>query len=687
MERRCVSVRPGIQCDAARTSIAVTTIFRYHAFISYSHADRKWAAWLHRAIETYRVPKRLVGDGSPARLSPLFRDRDELASSSDLGARIEQALAESAALIVICSPKAAASPWVNEEARRFAALGRVDRIFCLIVDGEPHAAQRGFDEAFECFPSEVLRHAAEPIAADVRPNGDGRQVAKLKIIAGLLRVGLDDLRRRDLQRRNRRLALLSGASLVGIVLTSALAAAAWLARNEAEANRIRAEREAETARRTTQFMVGLFNVVDPGEARGRSITAHEILERGVENIHRELRDEPTVQATLLETMGRVFTGLGLYRRSAELLEESLTAQPSNPSATVALGDVLYLNGDYDAAYRTYESAIVALGTTPWNADWSGAINGQADVLTKRREYERAIALYKRAFDNDVAEWGVNDTRAAHSLKGLAMAQLYSQDVKGARVSYQRALDAYRATLGPDHPKVAETINDLGAVAYFDRDLDAASAYYREALPLFRKVFGDVHPEVSTILNNLGRIELERNDIDAAQPLLEESVAIDRKLGKSEHDDFVFSLVSLALVQRARGNLDASMKLLDEAEALARRYEHQMWGPIDVARAEIDCAQGRIDAASRVLRQAKTKIRAARAEDELGQLAILDNVEGDCSSRRGERDEAERLLLDSLAAIEKHWGERSLFAADARRRVAAHFERTGELAMSARYRTD
>ena len=118
----------------------VDSSLRYWAFISYSHRDRKWGDWLHRAIETYRVPKALVGNGIPARVFPVFRDREELAGAVDLTARIETALAESRNLIVICSPRSAASRWVNEEIRRFAHSGPADRIFAFIIDGEPNAA-------------------------------------------------------------------------------------------------------------------------------------------------------------------------------------------------------------------------------------------------------------------------------------------------------------------------------------------------------------------------------------------------------------------------------------------------------------------------------------------------------------------------------------------------------------------
>ena len=143
---------------------------RYWAFISYSHADKRWGDWLHRALETYRVPKHLVGKTEafgpvPRRLYPIFRDREELSASSSLGTNIERALQQSRSLIVICSPDSATSLWVNEEIKSFKSLGREDRILALIVEGEPNASDgRGrVSPDQECFPEALrFRAGAEP---------------------------------------------------------------------------------------------------------------------------------------------------------------------------------------------------------------------------------------------------------------------------------------------------------------------------------------------------------------------------------------------------------------------------------------------------------------------------------------------------------------------------------------------
>jgi WD40 repeat protein len=190
--------------------------FKYRAFISYSHRDKVWGDWLHKTLETYRTPARLVGrasrDGTvPKRLYPVFRDRDELPSSASLGDNIDAALRESCYLVVICSPTAAVSRWVDGEIRAFKKLGREDRVLCLIVDGEPNATDRPDSGELECFPpalrfrvdakGELTKARTEPIAADARPGKDGKTNARLKILAGLLGVGYDELRQREKQRR------------------------------------------------------------------------------------------------------------------------------------------------------------------------------------------------------------------------------------------------------------------------------------------------------------------------------------------------------------------------------------------------------------------------------------------------------------------------------------------------------
>lgn len=264
-----VSARDTVAPAAVTTGGSSSTPRRYRAFISYSHADTQWANWLMRRLEGYRVSARFHGRTAPIgvverRIAPVFRDRDELPTTSDLGETIRTALQQSATLIVICSPRSARSRWVQEEILAFKRMHGERRVFAFIVAGEPKFP--GADE--DCF-SPALRTEvgadgalsgapAEVVAADARPHGDGPKLAFVRLVAGLLGVGFDELRQRELLRRNRRLTFLAIGSAAGMAITLGLAAAAWRARNEAVLAQNDARRRQDQAERVLAFMLGDF---------------------------------------------------------------------------------------------------------------------------------------------------------------------------------------------------------------------------------------------------------------------------------------------------------------------------------------------------------------------------------------------------------------------------------------------
>lgn len=206
---------------------------RYWAFISYSHVDRAWADWLYRALERYRIPRRVLNSKTgelPERLSPVFLDRIDLPAASPLDESITAALRESRFLIVLCSPSAARSVRVAQEIEIFMRLNS-GRVLTVIVAGRPNAAERGASPSEECFP-EAIRIGAR-LAADVRPGKGDREEALLKLVAAITNIDLGLLRQRDLRRRRMRWMTLSAALLLGMVFSSTLAIYAAHQRNAA----------------------------------------------------------------------------------------------------------------------------------------------------------------------------------------------------------------------------------------------------------------------------------------------------------------------------------------------------------------------------------------------------------------------------------------------------------------------
>lgn len=203
------------------------TVPRYRAFISYSHADSRFAGRLHSRLERSR-------DAVGTRLAPIFIDRAELAAGPDLSAQVRAALADSAALIVIASPAARASRWVGQEIALFRQLHPDRPVLAALAEGDPDAA----------FPDGLVRlddATVEPLAADFRKGRDGWRLGVLKLVAGLTGQPLDRLVQRDAQARQRRVMIVTAGAVLLSLILAALLVAAIRARNEAERQRAEAE--------------------------------------------------------------------------------------------------------------------------------------------------------------------------------------------------------------------------------------------------------------------------------------------------------------------------------------------------------------------------------------------------------------------------------------------------------------
>ncbi len=307
--------------------------FRYWAFLSYSHHDKAIAKRLQKQLETYRVPKRLVGRETPhgvvpARVSPVFRDRDELHAGADLKGSVQEALQRSRWLIVVCTPDAARSPWVNREIVEFKKLHGERRVLALIARGEPFASDMPGREAEECFPPALRRalnaegvpdgEPLEPIAADMRKHGDGPHRAALKLLAGILGVPFDDLARRDQQRRMRWLTALASASAVGVVVFAFLAVMAVQSRNEAQYQRQQAEG-------LIEFMLG--------------------------DLRKKL--EPVGRLEVLDAVGEKALG---YYAGQEAARLDATALGHRSRAMHLIGEIRDLRGQSAEAQKAFEQA-------------------------------------------------------------------------------------------------------------------------------------------------------------------------------------------------------------------------------------------------------------------------------------------------------------------------------------------
>ena len=694
--------------------------YKYKAFISYSHSDEKWAAWLHKALETYKLPKHIVGAETqfgpvPERIAPIFRDREELSTATSLGDVLTEALDESACQIVICSPRAAASHWTNEEILTFKRLGRSDRIFCLIVDGEPGASGDPATADQECFPlalryeigadGELTDQRSEPIAADARKGKDNKNNAKLKLIAGMLGVGFDELRQREHQRKQRRLAILTTAAAVGMAITSGLAVTAYLARNEAEEQRNRAQIEAETARQTTEFMVGLFEVSDPSESLGNTITAREILDKGAERIDSELVDQPEIQATLMDTMGTVYKSLGLYPQAERLVDQALDKRvdlfgrrhPAVLRSLNHLGEVQTLRADYESAETNLREALQVQREIygDVSAEVAGTLSKLADVLEKTGKYQEAEAPIRESLTIRRTIYGEMQVEVAASIEALGL-NIYQQgDLGGSIDELRLSLDMYRKLHGGRHPDIPQAISTLAYVLAEAGEMQEVESLYREALVMLRELHNEAHPEIASALINLGLVLAERGELEGAEAAYQESLKIMRELLGEAHPNVASALFNIALVRYDRGDSDGAIEsmrqtlemrrevlgaehpdvassalnlalwltdtgnyaeaesLLDEGISIriaAFGDDHPRVAVGRVAKANLLIATGRYEDALELAKLARITLLEALPEEHW-LVAYASSAEGAALTRLGSYPDAEQLLLSSLEALE------------------------------------
>jgi tetratricopeptide (TPR) repeat protein len=588
----------------------------YVAFLSYSHRDKAATEWLHRSLERFRMPKKLIGRETPkglvpARLIPVFRDRDELAATDDLGTALRNALEASAHLIVVASPASAKSKYVEEEIRRFKSVKGEARVFALIVGGEPYASATPGREDEESFPralrfklgpdGQVSDVPAEPIAADIRPGKDGRRLALLKIIAGITGLRLDDLVQREAQRRARRLTWIASGASLGMLLTTGLAFYANQQRVVAVEQRRIAEKESAAARAATDYLIGTFELTNPATENPRTVSLLTILDRAAERARTELKAQPDIEARIVTAVGKAYNNLGLLDEAEVALVRAMPAikrsGPDGAPALMALANTHMKKGELEKSLKILASAESMLGPDPTrlltlraqlHADRGQIAYVGSNPDQALKEYDEALRFLAR-------DPGADPSQRALLLDGRGRVLNDLGRYDEAEASLQEANVLFRRYRGENHLLTGRNLYALALVAYSKGDNRLAGQRNRQSLAILTRMLDQTNPIRADALSLEGSIFYAEGRLDEAEKALVQSIDAYRNVYHGPHYNIGISEFYRAQIALDRKQPQLALDRLADAQ---RNYEasygkvHANIGEVMVSRASILSQSGK-----------------------------------------------------------------------------------------------
>ena len=356
------------------------------------------------------------------------------------------------------------------------------------------------------------------------------------------------LRYRGLKFVARHTGAVAASAVLALAIVGGLAATAWQARATA--------REAMRAAEVRDFLVSLFESVDPDTTLGETVTAKEILDRGATRLDSGLSEVPLLRAEMLGVVGRMYLELGLYREARPLLEEALAtlrlAGRQNETALAQgaqdLASILYEQGEYEAAEKTSREALAIRRQRHREEpdELSRSLFNLAAVLNVQGKKEEAEPLYLEGLDI-VRRTGNEELLASH-LSDYGVFLYKSTRFEEALGVGEEALQLQRALYGYDHTLVASSLLNLSASHVELGAYDEAEGLLQESLSLRRKLLGEQHPHVATALNNLGHLLQKAGRLTEAEEAHLQSLAIRREVLGENHPDVANTLNSLGVVQ-------------------------------------------------------------------------------------------------------------------------------------------
>ncbi len=382
------------------------------------------------------------------------------------------------------------------------------------------------------------------------------------------------------------------------------------------AERDKAQLEARKSAQISGFLSDLFDVSDPENSLGETITARELLDRGAREVEYGLAEQPGVQADMREEIGNVYRKLGLYDQSEPLIRKSLeqrrelfgNVHQDVAESLASLGWLLVDQGKYEEAAETFsmsreiyqklygENNIRAIEMesllgrvyTLQRKDSLALVHLEASFLEAKAvlgadnpelthymgdlasgyknygQYDEAESIMREVLTIRKDAYGDQDPRVASILYRLGRLMYVRRDLAQADSCFQASYEVQRQIYGPDHPAVADLMQNMAEVAKSRRDYPRADSLFRESLAIRLRAYGEEHPSIATTKDYIARILRRQKRYDEAMTWHQEALELKVKLLGREHPSVGNTLNNIGRVLQYRGDLQGALKITKEA---------------------------------------------------------------------------------------------------------------------------
>ena len=376
----------------------------------------------------------------------------------------------------------------------------------------------------------------------------------------------------------------------------------------------RVTRERDRANRVTDFMMQIFKVSDPSEARGNSVTARELLDKASKNLDTGLAKDPDLQAQMAQTMGNVYESLGLYARAESLDREAFTTRTSilgarNPDtidSMTRLANVLNIQTKFPEAEKLARDAFILAEKQfgPSATVTLNCANQLGGVLNQEGHYTEAETVLTQALVNVRKNKDAQDAITANLESNLAVTLAYQGKFVESEKTFRQLYEVRKKLYGEDAPQTLKAENGIGNALLRQDRFSEGEAIYRELNARQRRVLGPDHPDTLITTGNLALSLLLQSRYAEAEPLLRQVLAAKlRVLGPDNRSTLVVQ-GQLADAVRLQGRLP-------EAEQLSRQTldaERRVMGPEHSDTLEMLTVLGQILTAENKYPEAETVYR-------------------------------------------------------------------------------